>query len=337
MSRTSTRCLCVALSLILVAAAPAPATDFTLRAPDDDVLAPPPLAAARDTTFLLGGPGRWDGKFETADGDSAWQGWQHDELASLGRDLPDDDPDQDNPSWQVNWLGYDPQPGQHLDSVVASPPIALPGAVEGLIYAFDVAINQDDLGRRMFYQWHVRSTAGSDPAELAGAEWRDRNFVYYGTVGYRRVEQSVADLLVPGARWLQVALRAIDYGWVFGYPDPTGEGAPYFDNVAVKAVVAPSSSVPDASVLSVSAAPNPFNPRTTIVLNLPRAGEASLRVFDLRGRLVRTLHEGSLTAGRHELVWQGDDDTGRALASGVYFYEAKAVGEARIGKLTLVR
>jgi hypothetical protein len=99
----------------------------------------------------------------------------------------------------------------------------------------------------------------------------------------------------------------------------------------------PPTDVPQAGVFTVSAAPNPFNPRTTIVLNLPRAGDASLRVFDLRGRLVRTLHEGPLTAGRHELVWSGDDDNRRAMASGVYFYEAKAVGEERIGKLTLVR
>ena len=96
-------------------------------------------------------------------------------------------------------------------------------------------------------------------------------------------------------------------------------------------------AVPDARVLAVSAGPNPFNPRAVIALDLPRAGDVSLRLYDIRGRLVRTLHEGPLTAGRHELVWHGDDDKGRALASGVYFYEAKAVGEERIGKLTLVR
>ncbi len=62
-----------------------------------------------------------------------------------------------------------------------------------------------------------------------------------------------------------------------------------------------------------------------------------LKFYDIRGHLVRTLHVGPLTEGRHELVWHGDDDTGRALASGVYLYEVKAGGEARIGKLTLVR
>ncbi len=66
-------------------------------------------------------------------------------------------------------------------------------------------------------------------------------------------------------------------------------------------------------------------------------GRVSLKLYDIRGRQVKTLHDGPLTEGRHELVWHGDDDAGRALASGVYFYEAKAVGEERIGKLTLVR
>ncbi len=98
-----------------------------------------------------------------------------------------------------------------------------------------------------------------------------------------------------------------------------------------------SIAVPDARSLTITAGPNPFNPRTTIALDLPRAGEVSLRLYDIRGRLVRTLHDGPLAEGRHELVWFGDDDAGRALASGVYFYEAKAVGEERIGKLTLVR
>ncbi len=62
-----------------------------------------------------------------------------------------------------------------------------------------------------------------------------------------------------------------------------------------------------------------------------------MKLYDIRGRLVRTLHDGRLAEGRHELVWHGDDDAGRALASGVYFYEVKAAGEERIGKLTLVR
>ncbi len=89
--------------------------------------------------------------------------------------------------------------------------------------------------------------------------------------------------------------------------------------------------------LAVSVYPNPFNPRTSIRLDLPRATSARVRLYDLRGAVVRTLHEGSLAAGRHEMSWRGDDDRGRALASGVYFYEVQVAGDRRLGKLTLVR
>lgn len=73
--------------------------------------------------------------------------------------------------------------------------------------------------------------------------------------------------------------------------------------------------------------PNPFNPRTTIAFTLPTGGPVSLSVFDLSGRRVRELIAGeTLEAGRHETVWFGRDDQGRALASGTYLYRLR-VGE----------
>ena len=87
----------------------------------------------------------------------------------------------------------------------------------------------------------------------------------------------------------------------------------------------------------VSAYPNPFNPRTTIRLDLPRDTEVRFRIYDLRGAVVRTLHRGPMSAGRHELVWIGTDDRRRAVASGVYFFEVRTPTDRRLGKLTLVR
>lgn len=95
------------------------------------------------------------------------------------------------------------------------------------------------------------------------------------------------------------------------------------------------SDVPTS--LQVSAYPNPFNPRTSIHLDLPGGGMVQARIYDIRGMLVRTLLEGRLEAGPRELVWRGVDDRGRALASGVYFYEVKIGNQSRLGKLTLVR
>ncbi len=74
--------------------------------------------------------------------------------------------------------------------------------------------------------------------------------------------------------------------------------------------------------------PNPFNPSTTIVFRLDAPGRTDVRVKDLTGRVVATLTLGDLPAGRHEAVWNGRDDSGRSVASGVYVYEV-ASGTAR--------
>jgi uncharacterized membrane protein len=65
--------------------------------------------------------------------------------------------------------------------------------------------------------------------------------------------------------------------------------------------------------------PNPFNPQTTIPVTMGREGNASLQVYDTAGRLVRTLHHGMLSQGRHEFIWNGRDRQGNQVSSGVYF------------------
>ncbi|MBU1073860.1 T9SS type A sorting domain-containing protein, partial [bacterium] len=84
--------------------------------------------------------------------------------------------------------------------------------------------------------------------------------------------------------------------------------------------------------------PNPFNPSTTILFDLPVAGPATLKVFDLRGRLVRSLVDSKwLDAGRHSAVWDGLEDRGQAMASGVYFYRLEAGDYVQTRRMTLIR
>lgn len=66
--------------------------------------------------------------------------------------------------------------------------------------------------------------------------------------------------------------------------------------------------------------PNPFNPTTTIAYDVPETGRVALRVYDVAGKLVRTLVDGDRPAGTHRAVWNGRDSSGRLVASGVYLY-----------------
>jgi Metallo-peptidase family M12/PA14 domain/Bacterial Ig domain/Right handed beta helix region/FlgD Ig-like domain len=69
--------------------------------------------------------------------------------------------------------------------------------------------------------------------------------------------------------------------------------------------------------------PNPFNPHTRISFALARGGAASLRVFDVAGRLVTTLVDRVLTAGEHTVTWDGESDRGQTVSSGIYFYRLR--------------
>ena len=83
--------------------------------------------------------------------------------------------------------------------------------------------------------------------------------------------------------------------------------------------------------------PNPFNPRTVIRYELPAEGRVSLRVYNLAGRVVRTLVDGRQSAGRQSIVWSGHDDRGQSVASGTYVYALETPGGRLTRKLSLVR
>jgi hypothetical protein len=87
----------------------------------------------------------------------------------------------------------------------------------------------------------------------------------------------------------------------------------------------------------LGAAPNPFNPRTTIRFDLPRPAAVRLQVFDVRGGLVRVLADGPFPAGLSLVAWDGRDRAGRDAATGTYFYRLEAEGVAASRKLTLLR
>jgi FlgD Ig-like domain/NHL repeat len=83
--------------------------------------------------------------------------------------------------------------------------------------------------------------------------------------------------------------------------------------------------------------PNPFNPFTQIEFELPHASHVSIRIYDVTGRLVRTVMNASLPAGFHKATWDGRGERGALAASGVYFYEMKAGAFTDRRRMVMIR
>lgn len=84
--------------------------------------------------------------------------------------------------------------------------------------------------------------------------------------------------------------------------------------------------------------PNPFNPQTTIAFILPESAPAEIAIFNARAERVRLLLSSFKEEGSHLVFWNGKNDSGRAVASGIYFYTLSAHGETLFTRqMTLVR
>jgi hypothetical protein len=97
-----------------------------------------------------------------------------------------------------------------------------------------------------------------------------------------------------------------------------------------------ASTMPGPSFLSQNY-PNPFNPTTNIAFALSTPGQVSLRIYDATGRLVRVLVQGDRPAGHCREIWDGRDDRGRGVSSGVYFYRLEAGSFTQTRKMILLR
>ena len=83
--------------------------------------------------------------------------------------------------------------------------------------------------------------------------------------------------------------------------------------------------------------PNPFNPSTKITFEIPQSESVSLKIFDINGKLIRTLTNEELSAGNYERTWDGKNENGRTVSSGVYIYKLTAGKFDRSARMVLMK
>lgn len=100
--------------------------------------------------------------------------------------------------------------------------------------------------------------------------------------------------------------------------------------------IAGEARMPEAYEL-LGSYPNPFNSSTKIGFAIANKTYVNLDIFDVTGRLVRRLAQSDFPAGKHELIWNGQDDFGKNVASGIYFYRIKVDNFTEVNKTTLIK
>lgn len=157
---------------------------------------------------------------------------------------------------------------------------------------------------------------------------------------------AVKAILVPGDSvpvsvrgWVKTEMfwgHDTTQGWIigkmfFGYDTirVIGEGSP-------KIVADGSENIPDEFVLCQNY-PNPFNPETDIAFALPEDAKVSIVIFNVLGQRVRTLINAHKMAGRHVVHWDGRNDSGKLVSSGIYFYRLKTEKFTEARKMLLIK
>jgi hypothetical protein len=157
-------------------------------------------------------------------------------------------------------------------------------------------------------------------AEGQSGGWQQRT---YDLSGY-------APGTVLSLRFIAFCDSARSEGWFIDdvnvYGPPSGVAGP----------TAPTGGRPWRFALHPSR-PNPSQGQTTISFCLPKEGEASLKVYNIQGQLVRTLADGNLSAGPHSVTWDARDDQGRAVAGGMYLYRLSTGTGAETRKMLIIR
>jgi len=84
--------------------------------------------------------------------------------------------------------------------------------------------------------------------------------------------------------------------------------------------------------------PNPFNPSTTILFSTTESTEnTEIIIYNIKGQIVKTLLKNSCESGNRSVVWNGDDESGKKVCSGIYFYKLKTGKYSKTRKMLLLR
>jgi len=203
---------------------------------------------------------------------------------------------------------------------------------------FDVAGANDVVVR--YWRWYTNETSLDDDLLVdissdGGATWQPFERVTETRQPWIKVEKSFRCNNLPLTSQMRLRFIACDQST----PSLTEAGVDdvFIGKFAATTGVAGPGPAPAGRFGLVAVHPNPFNPSVLVTYELPARTQVGLRMYDVQGRLVRTLVDGLVEPGVYSAVFDGRSDSGRDLASGTYFLELEAGGQRATEKLSLLK
>jgi len=138
----------------------------------------------------------------------------------------------------------------------------------------------------------------------------------------------------------RVSGKFTQFGMISGDPGATDRAE--IDDIVVR-LVESAGAIDDENDLTPvgfelsNNYPNPFNPTTNIAFSLEKAGQTTINIYSVNGQLQRTVLSKPMTAGQHQVSFDGRDDAGNMLASGVYFYKLQSGQKIATKKMILIK
>jgi len=128
----------------------------------------------------------------------------------------------------------------------------------------------------------------------------------------------------------------------YSYTDETGWDSLDTGNIMIRTIVDSNPTGTELELIPKNKPlilnyPNPFNPETTIKLDLPESGKITLKVYNTKGQLIKTLIDNYKTAGICTVIWNGTDNVGTQVSSGIYLYKLEASGYKKVKKMILMK
>jgi hypothetical protein len=215
--------------------------------------------------------------------------------------------------------------------------------------------NRESLTGNLNIRGFVESSPGLNNLKLRVA-LTESGLYYIGSNGLRWHNQVFRDM-IPSTGGLGITLiegDSIEYNFSYSVPSPIRPDSSFLiafiqSDQTRRVVQAAKIRISDLTAVGIDDQtptprlfslaqnyPNPFNGQTTISFNTD-GGETSLEIFDLSGARVATLLDRNLGSGSYNLVWNGQDENGKAVSSGTYFYRLKDDSGASIKKMTMLK